>query len=161
VKTEPEDLLHAVLGEMPDARSTTLELALNGARHRRRARVLRRGAVAMAAIVAVGFALWPRPPGSSLANDPPPALATGPLIVRTAPLPDELLVNSRAEPADTVHSIAASISLVRTSRAGAGYRSITDDELMDLVAGQPAALVSVAGQKRLVIAGEAGWPVSE
>lgn len=161
MKTDPEPLLCAVLGETAEARSATLQLALTGARHRRRARAVRRAAVAMLGTIVVSLALWPRPPGPSLAKNPEVARLANPLIVHTAPLPDDLLVDSRAGTAETIRSETASVGRVRTSRSEAGYHAITDDELMALVAGRPAALVTVSGRKQLVFAGYAGWPSGE
>ncbi|MCP5524432.1 MAG: hypothetical protein H7A46_23120 [Verrucomicrobiales bacterium] len=159
MKTESEGLLHALFDEATEARTTTLELVVKGARRRRQVRTMRRSGGAAAALLAVGIVLWPRPPAPSLAEDPNPS-PTPPadrLIVRTVPLGREVLVSSRMGPSDIVRSVANRITVVRTSSSDASDLAITDDELLALVAGRPAALVSGDGGKRLVVAGEDGW----
>lgn len=161
MKTESEDLLSALFGEATEARAATLESVVKGARHRRRALAARRLGVAAMTLLAVGIALWLRTPGPSLANDSAPGSPADSLIVRTVPLAGESFVSSRMEASDTVRSTADGVTVVQTTNSVADHRAITDDELMALVAGRPAALVSVAGRKRLVFAGEAGWSLTE
>jgi hypothetical protein len=140
-QTDRERLLADVLAEAEPARfrENLLGETLRLAGYRRRIRLARRAAAALAVLGLVAALAWR-------------ALVTGNTaitlqghynLVRTAPLPGSAIISTHAFPGEHIMTSLGKVSVVRTTPDGQRPRAINDDTLLALVAPRPAVLVSL------------------
>lgn len=157
-----ETLLQCVLREVlpPDREACLLATTLREVARQRHRRALcsRAAAVAALALAVTLTALQKsRPSGTSPAPPAHPgalaASATHVLpVIASQPLASSLIVQTRPGLTPLVQSAAGSTACVETADAGSQATNLTDDELLALLAGTPAALVRIGGETRLVLA---------
>lgn len=153
-------LLRSVLAEVfPAHREAGLLSATlrEVARQRRLREVQRRLAVVAALTGTLGLTalLWPRPPASGsladVASSGEPTSSPGSVrVVASRPLPSAMIVQTAAGSTPIIESEPGPVAT-----AGASFPPVllTDEELLSLLAGQPAALVKEQGTSRLVVVG--------
>jgi hypothetical protein len=153
-----ERVLRTVLAEVlpPDREACLLATTLREvARQRRHREIRKRGAVAatLAVLVALTVLKWPQSPAPTrlrAAASAPPTAAVP--VIASRPLAPSLFVETRTGLTPLIESDASSVDQVATADALQRATSLTDDELLALLAGQPAALVTTGGETRLVLA---------
>ena len=80
-------------------------------------------------------------------------------VVRSQPVASELVVTSRPDSVPVVKSTFGDVGVIRTAVDGALPKRLTDDELLDLVAGRAVALVRWNGRADLAFAQSALKPI--
>src|SRR5882724_8568623 len=143
-KTDHEQLLADVMveGAPADFRQAMLGRTLGVVRRRRRLRHAFRAAAALIFIGVVAF--WFRPnrlpkASTSVAGNP----AAPYQLIQTQPLPASALVSTQPLVAEEFALAASPILMVETTSASGGFTVINDDQLLELVAPRPAALVRI------------------
>jgi hypothetical protein len=127
-------LLSDVLGEVGPAglREALLTQTLRLAKRRRVIRKARHACSAIALLVALGFVCWPFVPRSK---------SRAYVLVRTQPVANAVVVETRPLPPASVVSSESNFAAVSTGSEPDGFQEITDSQLLDLTAPQPAVLV--------------------
>ncbi len=148
---ESQSLLEAVLAESlaADFQDQSLTATLNAVRHHRRMRQWRRGGAVVALLLALPSAVWWL---RMSATPTQPATAPSVTMVASQPLPASMVVETRPDTVAIVTSTRAGFTVVATDPVRGAVPELTDDELLQLVAGRAAALVRENGEVRLVIA---------
>ncbi|MGD0016170.1 MAG: hypothetical protein ABSC38_01440 [Verrucomicrobiia bacterium] len=145
--TKTERLLDEVLAETisADFSQGLLEQTLHQARRRRRIRHLRQGLLMLAALGALPFWLWHLKTSAPVQNTEEirsaPQMAPAFVVVKTRPLSPGMLVETQTGLATTISTTPSAITLVATRPADQSFRLLDDDQLLALVADQPAAMV--------------------
>ena len=157
-----EGLLPSVLAEVlpPDREAGLLATTLREVARLRRHRELRKqGAIVatLAVVLALSARQWhrqpttpPVPPASSATLTVSAADAVP--VITSRPLPASLVVETQSGLTPLVESDAASRGWVETADELPRATPLTDDGLLALLAGHPAALVRSGGETRLVLA---------
>ena len=132
-------MLSEVLGEAGPAglREALLSQTLRLARRRRVFRKARRVVSAAALLVALGFVCWPFIPRNPLRAY---------VLVRTQPVPNALVVETRPLSPASVVSSGSNFAAVSTRLEPDGFQEITDAQLLALAAPRPAVLVRLGPQ---------------
>jgi hypothetical protein len=147
--TERKDLLGDVFAEgaSGDFREALLGEMLGAARRRRRFRKAR-GAVMLLALALCALLVistrhrLPRQQAANSAAEPaenvsPPQTAYR--LIRSEPLPEDHIIKTR--PFSNTGDWGPEPAFVAVTTISGGYRKVTDDQLLGLLAGRPALLV--------------------
>jgi hypothetical protein len=143
-------LLNAILEDAApeEFRASLLAETLRLVRQRRRARIVNRGIVWLALAVALPLLLW-----RTFQGLPPAPLPLAPILpaqrmespsyrlVVSRPLDPNLVVLTESGSVNLVTSSSLSVGVIESPAAGGLYHDLSDDELLLLCAGRPAALV--------------------
>jgi hypothetical protein len=132
-------LLTDVLGEAGPAglREALLTQTLRLASRRRVIRKTRRAGSAIALLVALGFVCWPWVPQSK---------SRAYVLVRTQPVADAVVVETRPLPPASVVSSGSNFAAVSTNLEPGGFQEINDAELLAFATPRPAVLVRLGPQ---------------
>ena len=138
-KGHNQEFLDEILaeGRQAGAREMLFDDTLRLVRGRRRVRRIRRAALTMAILAAVGWLFWrPAPTKPVLAELPKPYR-----LVRTQPLAQTSLVATEPFAAASIVSSAPNAVLVATVPSQHLAREIDDDDLLALAGPRPAVLI--------------------
>lgn len=172
-----DQLRHSLLEEVfpPALAARSLAETLREVNRRRRWRELRQqgGILAMLTALLGWTALqWPRSPTEPALPAAPPA-SRSIRVVATRPLPASMVVRTDSRATARLGWVRTSSGVTAVVESGPAWgawvetdaephraQELTDDELLALVAGRPAALVRSGDEARLVLAGlEAGTSI--
>ena len=148
-KKDQERLLEDMIDEsLPDdLRESILQHTLHAIRRRRRYRHAYKSIGALAATLVVGFAFFAVSRKNSLIEPVKPAYE----IVRTSAFPPAAIVSSKPLRADQIATATFAVNEIRTRKDARDYRSLTDDELLALVASRSGLLVRVGPMEQKLI----------
>src|SRR5258708_23139203 len=138
MKPEPdaERLLADVLEEAapPDFRAELLDCTLKQVRRRRHLRQWNQGVLTAAFLTTLGLLVWKsRAPKD--ANQAPPRETLE--IVTSQPLSPTMIVESSPGQVKLISSSRSALAVVETVPFRAGFRELSDEELLAFTAGQP------------------------
>lgn len=158
-----ENLLRNVLADvLPPTHEAGLLATTLGevARQRRRRTLQKRGALGVATAVLATLALlpWTRSPAPVSLSIPSPAPRTAAAanavpVIASQPLPAPFVVETRLGLTPMVASGRTDLGWVETGDGTQHATVLSDDDLLSLLAGKPAALVRNDGETRLVLVG--------
>ena len=140
-KFQADELLKDVLDETasPDFRAELLHKTIQQAHRTKHFRRWNRAALTTCVLIAFGFvvsrmSLSPRKiiEAQHVADD---------LLVRSQPLPAQMLVRTEAGIAGVVNSSPSAVALIASAPAEKSFDLIGDEELLDIFAGKPVVLV--------------------
>ena len=136
---EQHSLLKDVLAETAPRHFERLLLdgTLRAVRRRRRRRQCSRGLAAVGVFAAIALAVWNALRPTSSVHVIQPALH----IVSSQPLAASMVVRSKSGGVVAVSSSPTTFELVQTGSILDPFKEITDEQLLALVRGRPAALV--------------------
>ncbi|SRR5258708_6336929 len=142
MKPEPdaERLLADVLEEAapPDFRAELLDCTLKQVRRRRHLRQWNQGVLTAAFLTTLGLLVWKsRAPKD--ANQAPPRETLE--IVTSQPLSPTMIVESSPGQVKLISSSRSALAVVETVPFRAGFRVLSDEELLAFTAGKPSVLV--------------------